>query len=149
MESYLTRIKRLTDELAARGLTIPDKVIAAYALNNLTPEYENTVAIISQSFRTTTSDINLVELFSQLIDEARRLKAKGPQEMAIVNNTKPKTDKYTHYNRAGHSIDKYWQRHPELRSKKGNRAKNEKGEKTSETTLITKDTGTESTEYTK
>ena len=47
IESYLTRIKRLTDELATRGLTIPDKVIAAYALNNLSPEYENTVAIIS------------------------------------------------------------------------------------------------------
>ena len=47
MESYLTRIKRLTDELATRGLTIPDKVIAAYALNNLSPKYENTVAIIS------------------------------------------------------------------------------------------------------
>ena len=47
MESYLTRIKRLTDELAARGLTIPDKVIVAYALNNLTPKYENTIAIIS------------------------------------------------------------------------------------------------------
>ena len=47
IESYLTRIKRLTDELATRGLTIPNKVIAAYALNNLTPKYENTIAIIS------------------------------------------------------------------------------------------------------
>ena len=69
--------------------------------------------------------------------------------MAMVNNTKPKNDKRcTHCNKAGHSIDKCWQRHPELRSKKGNRAKNEKDKKTSETTLFTKDKGAESTEYT-
>ena len=37
IEAYLTKIKRLTDELHARGLTIPDKVIAAYTLNKLGP----------------------------------------------------------------------------------------------------------------
>ena len=47
IEAYLTKVKRLTDDLTARNLTIPNKVIAAYILNNLSPEYENTIAIIS------------------------------------------------------------------------------------------------------
>ena len=55
MEGYLTKVKRLTDDLAARRLTIPNKVIAAYTLNNLTPEYEHIVAIISQSYRASDS----------------------------------------------------------------------------------------------
>jgi gag-polypeptide of LTR copia-type/Zinc knuckle len=83
VEAYLTKVKRLTDDLAARNLAIPNKVIAAYTLNNLTSDYENTVAIISQSYRTHTGDINLIELFSQLVDESRRVSAKEPIEMAL------------------------------------------------------------------
>jgi hypothetical protein len=83
MESYLTTVKRLTDDLATRNLAIPNKVIAAYTLNNLTPEYENTVAIISQSYRTETGDIDLITLFSQLVDESRRIRAREPTEMAL------------------------------------------------------------------
>jgi len=51
IENYLNQIKRLTDDLSARNLTILNKVIAAWTLNNLTSEYENTVAMISQSIR--------------------------------------------------------------------------------------------------
>jgi gag-polypeptide of LTR copia-type len=60
IKAYLTKIKRLTDDLAARDLAIPNKVIAAYTLNNLTPEYEHTVAIISQSIRSSDTDIDLI-----------------------------------------------------------------------------------------
>src|SRR3981189_1011915 len=83
MEGYLTKVKRLTDDLAARNLAIPNKVIAAYTLNNLTPEYEHTVAIISQTFRSNQADIDLVQLFSQLADESRRLRSRVPTEMAL------------------------------------------------------------------
>ena len=47
IETYLTRIKRLSNELASRDLAILAKVIVAYALNNLTHDYEHTVAIIT------------------------------------------------------------------------------------------------------
>jgi hypothetical protein len=83
MESYLTTVKRLTDDLAAKNLAIPNKVIAAYTLNNLTAEYENAVAVISQSYRVETGDIDLTMLFSQLVDESRRISAKEPTEMAL------------------------------------------------------------------
>ena len=44
IEEYLTRIQRLTDKLASKQLAIPNKVIAAYTLSNLGPQWENTVA---------------------------------------------------------------------------------------------------------
>jgi gag-polypeptide of LTR copia-type len=47
IEKYLNKIIRLNNDLKAHSITIPDKVIAAWALNHLTPEYEQTVAIIS------------------------------------------------------------------------------------------------------
>ena len=47
IEAYLTRIKRLSDELSSRNLAIPSKVIVTYALNNLIREYEHIVAIIT------------------------------------------------------------------------------------------------------
>jgi hypothetical protein len=64
IENYLNQIKRLTDDLAARNLVISNKVIAAWTLNNLTSDYENTVAMISQSIRTSQVEINLDDLFS-------------------------------------------------------------------------------------
>src|SRR5436305_1073312 len=95
IENYLNQIKRLTDDLSARNLTIPNKVIAAWTLNNLTSEYENTVAMSSQSIRakqaaakstpatpksgqfstSDETDIHLDDLFAQLIDESRRLRS--------------------------------------------------------------------------
>src|SRR5436305_13111488 len=122
IEEYLNQIKRLTDDLSARNLTIPNKVIAAWILNNLSSEYENTVAIISQSIRTkqaaakstpatpktgesSTSDdtdINLDDLFAELIDESRRLRsihvktalnAKANSGGAKPNKDKPKQTK--------------------------------------------------------
>ena len=47
VENYINRIKRLTDDLSAQDLKIPIKVIAVWTLNNLTPEFESTVAMIS------------------------------------------------------------------------------------------------------
>ena len=47
IKAYLTWIKWLSDELASRDLAILAKVIVAYALNNLTRDYEHIVAIIT------------------------------------------------------------------------------------------------------
>lgn len=49
IEEYLTKIKRLTDQLASRNLAIPDGIIAAYTLSKLTNEYQSIVAVISQN----------------------------------------------------------------------------------------------------
>ena len=128
MESYLTTVKRLTDDLATRNLAIPNKVIAAYTLNNLTPEYENTVAIISQSYRSEKGDIDLITLFSQLVDESRRIRAKEPTEMAlnthnqraktnIVKGYRPNRSNCLYCKKPGHTEGKCWAKNPNLRPK--------------------------------
>jgi hypothetical protein len=85
------------------------------------------VAIISQSIRTSQVEINLDDLFSQLIDESRRLKSKEDKEMALNSKAssggaKPKEDKprktkraCKHYKKSGHNEDKCWIKHPSLR----------------------------------
>lgn len=75
IETYLTRIKRLTEELSARNLAIPNRVIAAYTLFNLSSEYSHVVSAISQSYRGSDDEIDIDLLFGQLLDESRRLKA--------------------------------------------------------------------------
>lgn len=140
IEAYLTKIKRLSDELAVRKLSIPNKVIIAYALNNLTSEYEHTVAILTQNLRSSTEQVELSAIFSYLIDEARRLKSLQPQEMAmsasIQNNAHNKL-KCGFCKKKGHSIDKYWKKHPNLKPKKAQDGS--QAPKSTETTLISQD----------
>lgn len=130
MERYLTQIKRLTDDLSARNLGIPNKVIAAYTLNNLTPEYDHTVAVISQAFRQAPGDdIDLIALFGQLVDESRRLKSKEPNEMALLNrSTGQLSENCSFCHKRGHNEQKCYQKHPELRVK-GKRPSNPKAPK--------------------
>lgn len=122
IEAYLTRIKRLTDELAARKLPIPSKVIAAYTLSNLGPEWENTVAIISQSYRTHEGpEIDLVALFGQLIDESRRRQDRNQSEEMVMatqtNRTRSIRPKCPHCKKGGHTSNKCWVKHPHLQHK--------------------------------
>jgi hypothetical protein len=143
IETYLNRIKRLSDELASRNLAIPSKVIVAYALNNLTHEYEHTVAIITQSLRTNgDKEVELNAIFSYLIDEARRLKSLEPHEMAMSTNTNRSAQnkpKCSFCKRPGHTPEKCWKKNPHLRPNQPKSS--QKADKQSETTLITQEKG--------
>src|ERR1700744_753233 len=145
IEAYLTRIKRLSDELSSRNLAIPAKVIVAYALNNLTHEYEHTVAIITQNLRTSDKDVELTAIFSYLIDEARRLKSLEPQEMAMSTSNTPKSTqnkpKCIHCKKIGHTAEKCWKKNPNLIPKHLKAKKDQPAEKTSESTLLTQEEG--------
>ena len=83
MEEYLNKVKQLTDQLKAKGIKIPSQVIIAWVLNNLTSPYEGFIVIVTQSYRTNSSTINLENLFSNLMDKSRRLVFKD-QEIALV-----------------------------------------------------------------
>ena len=72
MEEYLNKVKQLTDQLKAKGIELPNQVIVAWVLNNLTNPFEGFVIMVTQSYRTNSSDINLENLFSNLLDESRR-----------------------------------------------------------------------------
>ena len=139
----MTRIKRLSDELASRNLTIPNKVIVAYALNNLTREYEHTVAIITQNLRSSDKEVELNAIFSYLIDEAQRLKSLEPQEMAMStgnqqNNQKNAQNKpkCPYCKKKGHKEERCWLKYPNLKPNKAN-----KDPKRPETALVAKDEG--------
>jgi hypothetical protein len=95
MEEYLNKVKQLTNQLKAKGIKLPNQVIVAWVLNNLTSPYEGFVTMITQSYRTNSTTINLENLFSNLLDESRRQVSKD-QEIALVtrsrqssNNTRP------------------------------------------------------------
>jgi hypothetical protein len=89
MEEYLNKVKQLTDQLKAKGIELPNQVIVAWVLNNLTSPYEGFVTMVTQSYRTNSSDINLENLFSNLLDESRRQVSKD-QEIALVTGRRPR-----------------------------------------------------------
>ena len=125
IEKYLNKLVRLTDDLEARKITIPKKVIVAWALNHLTPEYEQTVAVISQSFRSNKKEIDMDTLFTQLLDESRRLKSRdSTKETALAVKSGPNKSterpKCTHCKKKGHEESKCWKKHPEKKPKKPN-----------------------------
>ena len=94
IEEYLNKVKQLTDQLKAKGIELPNQVIVAWVLNNLTSPYKGVVTMVTQSYRTNSSTINLENLFSNLMDESRRQVSKD-QEIALVarsrqsSNTRP------------------------------------------------------------
>ena len=95
MEEYLNKVKQLTDQLNAKGIELPKQVIVAWVLNNLTNPYEGFVTMVTQSYRTNSSTIDLENLFSNLMDESRRQVSKD-KDIALItrfwrsgNNIRP------------------------------------------------------------
>ena len=72
MEEYLNKVKQLTDQLKAKGIKLPNQVIIAWVLDNLTSPYKGFITMITQSYRTNSSTINLENLFFNLLDESKR-----------------------------------------------------------------------------
>ena len=112
VETYINTITRLTDDLNARDLKLPDKLIMAWVLNHLTPEYEGFVSNITQSYRI---DGDLPGLFSNLLDESRRLSYKDNETAQVLAASSRPKRKCTHCKKPGHLIEKCYELHPKLR----------------------------------
>ena len=75
MDVYLNQIKRFYDQLTAKNIIIPEKVIFAWVLNNLTNQYETLITTITQSIRVNKSNsMKLQKLFANLINKSKKLK---------------------------------------------------------------------------
>ena len=154
IEAYLSRINRLSMDMAARDLELLNKVIAAFTLNGLSKDYGHVVSAITQSLRNQPRDknnketpIDLTDLYSQLLDELRRLQNSNrtfrsapihqntqkhaktdymdeDTEMALHTNT---TNLFCYYcKKKGHIKAKCWKLHPEERPKRASESRNGK-----------------------
>jgi len=96
IEEYLNRVKQLVNLLKAKNILIPTQLIVAYILNNLNSNYEGFTSTIIQSYRDDSQNINLEILFSNLIDESRRIKSLESSNSTLFTkdrNTKAKNFK--------------------------------------------------------
>ena len=72
IEEFLNRVKYLTNSLDLKSIKILKQLIVAWILNNLSSNYESFVTSVTQSYRNKLVEINLENLFSNLIDKSRR-----------------------------------------------------------------------------
>ena len=70
---------------------MPKQVIVAWVLSNLNNSYETFVSTITQSYQANSSTINIENLFSNLIDESRRLISIEGSNSVLFNNNKNKS----------------------------------------------------------
>lgn len=133
IENYLSKIHNYTTELKNRDLKIPDQVIVAYTLENLTPQWGNTVAIITQSYRDKrATEIDVSQLFMHLLDEGRRQKKPNKDvDMALLGTQPNQLNQPKQANKGkkslicdyckkrGHKALDCWEKHPEKRPYKG------------------------------
>ena len=89
IEEYLNKVKQLIDQFKAKGIELPNQVIVTWVLNNLTSPYKGFVTIVTQSYRTNSSTINLENLFSNLLDESRRQVSKDKDIALVARSQRP------------------------------------------------------------
>lgn len=93
LEEYINAFKRVVNNLESGQIILSKKFITALLLNNLNKDYEYVVTIITQTIRTTDSEINLENIISQLLDESRRLKS-----IRKNNNYSNNSNNYNYFN---------------------------------------------------
>ena len=58
VENFLATIKRVSTSLKAKDLELPDKLIIAWTIHNLGPEYKAFVASTTQSYKADSTVLN-------------------------------------------------------------------------------------------
>ena len=87
----------------------------AWVLNRLTHEYEGFVSNITQYYRIDGAKFDLPGLFSNLLDESRRLLYKDNETAQVLAASSTPKRKCTHCKKPGYLIEKCYELHPELR----------------------------------
>jgi len=130
IEDYLNTIKRIIDDLTSRDIILPSRIVLAHVLNNLTPDFENFTATITQNLRVNNT-LDLETLYSNLIDESKRLEERENNNTTALYTRKSTTTRTcTYCSRDGHTKEKCWSKDPSKRPKKFNK-KEEKEEEIS------------------
>ncbi|KHJ32982.1 hypothetical protein EV44_g5489 [Erysiphe necator] len=73
MEEFLNRIKQHSDGLDVKDIKLPRQILFALNLNNLSLDYRPLVTSITQCLRSNKNAFTKESLFSNLLDESKRL----------------------------------------------------------------------------
>ena len=125
-ESYIDSCRSICEQLRGSGATVSNEIEASALLNGLDDAFETFVVTTTQSFRSNgkTDEVNVEDLISQILDEDRRHTAKNGQKPPasgtyglIAQKKRPRLE-CEHCHRTGHTKEKCWSLHPELRPNK-------------------------------
>ena len=119
VENFLATIKRVLTSLKAKDLELPDKLVIAWTLHNLGPEYEAFVASTTQSYRAKATALDQDELFANLMDESCCLHDIDENALISTRGYKKSTAKYDECGRTGYWKETCYKLHPKLRPKRG------------------------------
>ncbi|POS81666.1 hypothetical protein EPUL_006205, partial [Erysiphe pulchra] len=97
MEEYLNRIKQLSDELKSKDIELPRQVIFAWVLNNLSSSYRPLISSITQSLRNNIDAFTIESLFSNLLDESKRLEFEDQNEQLMLSALQENKNKFKAY----------------------------------------------------
>jgi hypothetical protein len=127
IEGYLSKIRELVDDLKTKQIALPEKVIIAWTLYNLTEDYYPTVDAIVQALRASPTAYSLNSLFSILIDTSKTLEDRASGGKVLVTSLKrsktlqdgrKEKNRCSHCNIRGHTVGQCFFKHPELRKQK-------------------------------
>ena len=96
METYITKVKDLVNEMADRDLKLPEEFILNWILNSLTSQYDGFVANITQALRVNIKAYNLSTLTTTLLDESRRIDNTENSQIMVL---KAKNKSYNTFNK--------------------------------------------------
>ena len=92
MKNYINNFKRISDQLYAKNIKLLDKVIFAWAFDNLIEEYDDIVTTIIQTIKVNDDKVlNLKELFVNLVDESKRVITRDKETALYIKHDKKRS----------------------------------------------------------
>ena len=86
LEEYILKIKKVSDDLKSRDIVLPEKALIGWVLFNLTPDFDFVISSINQTLRQGEA-LSLDRIFSQLLDESRRLNINNQPIYPLTQDT--------------------------------------------------------------
>ena len=117
VENFLATIKRVSTSLKAKDLELLDKLVIAWTLHNLGPEYEAFVASTTQSYRAESTALDQDNLFANFMDESRRLQDMDQNTLFAKNRKPGSMPKCDYCNKKGHEKRHCWKLYLDLAPK--------------------------------
>jgi hypothetical protein len=126
---YVHEIKTIAQELADSSRPIYDDFLIAILVSGLPPSYESFVAGMINGLRLKDSQdlgpTDLKMVIDSLFDEEKRKELDKVTGSSAFSAGR-RSISCSHCNKAGHGVDKCWEKHPELRPKKFGKKKGSK-----------------------